>query len=48
MINTILLQKPSNGSLKQSIETALDSEQKDLEGISKHEKTNAFKYIVNR
>ena len=39
LINAILAkQKPSNGSLKRSIETVLDSEQKDLEGISKHER----------
>lgn len=39
LINAILAkQKPANGSLKQSIETVLDSEQKDLEGISKHER----------
>ena len=29
--------KLNNGSLKQSIETVLDSETKDIEGISKHE-----------
>ena len=30
--------KLNNGSLKQSIETVLDSETKDIEGISKHER----------
>ena len=30
--------KSSNNSLKESIETVLDSELKDTEGISKHER----------
>jgi len=36
--NIFFNQRPSNGSLKQSIETVLDNEMKDTEGISKHER----------
>ena len=43
MINKIFnknffTKKPSNNSLKESIETVLDSHLKDTEGISKHER----------
>ena len=34
----IFKKKSSNNSLKQSIETVLDSDLKDAEGISKHER----------
>ncbi len=35
---TFFTRKPSNGSIKESIETVLDNNLKDTEGISKHER----------
>ena len=37
-IESTFFKKTPNNSLKQSIETVLDSELKDAEGISKHER----------
>ena len=34
----VFTKKANNNSLKQSIETVLDSDTKDTEGISKHER----------